>query len=65
MRVRMTGTVSGSRNGVDWPARGEELELPDDEGALLCQSGIAEPVADREKPATRPARGKAETRAKD
>ena len=48
MKVRMKGDVSGSRNGVPWPARGEVMELPDDEGAQLCASGLATPVKDTE-----------------
>lgn len=46
MKIRMKADVSGSRNGQLWPPRGGTLELPDDEGAALCASGIAEPVAD-------------------
>jgi hypothetical protein len=36
--------VSGTRNGVDWPAPGGEVDVPDDEGANLCEMGHAEPV---------------------
>jgi hypothetical protein len=46
MRVRMKIEVSGARNGVAWPKRGETLEVSDAEGADLCSSGLAEPVAD-------------------
>lgn len=56
MRVRMTQQVSGSRNGRRWPVPGEELEVSDAEGAQLCASGIAAPVATRAEPETRPAR---------
>ncbi|WP_262059672.1 hypothetical protein [Streptomyces sp. STR69] len=49
MKVRITGDISGSRNGVPWPKRGETIELPDDEGAQLCASGLASPVKDSEK----------------
>lgn len=48
MQIRMKTTVSGSRDGVPWPPRGETVELPDDEAAALCASGMAEPVADDE-----------------
>ncbi|MCI3277522.1 hypothetical protein [Streptomyces cylindrosporus] len=44
MQIRMKTTVSGSRNGVPWPPRGETVELPDDEATALCASGMAEPV---------------------
>ena len=37
--------VSGSRDGVRWPEIGEELTVPDAEGADLCAQGYAEPVA--------------------
>jgi len=44
MKIRMKGTISGTRNGQPWPARGVVAEFPDDEGADLCRAGIAEPV---------------------
>jgi hypothetical protein len=65
MRVRMKVSLSGSRNGVSWPARGEEVVLPDGEAADLCRSGLAEPVAEPEKnteTATPPAAEKRVTR---
>lgn len=49
MKVRMKVGVSGSRNGRPWPAPGEEVNVPDDEGKDLCAAGIAEPVAQRER----------------
>ncbi|MFI1767517.1 hypothetical protein ACH41H_36470 [Streptomyces sp. NPDC020800] len=49
MKVRIRGDISGSRDGVPWPKRGEVMELPDDEGAQLCASGLATPVKDTEK----------------
>lgn len=47
MRVRMKVSVSGARNGVPWPPIGEVVDLPDHEGAALCDANLAEPVADR------------------
>lgn len=44
MKVRMKTTLSGLRDGVPWPPRGEVLIVPDDEGASLCASGVAVPV---------------------
>jgi hypothetical protein len=44
MKVRMKGTISGTRDGRDWPAAGEVAEFPDAEGAALCASGLADPV---------------------
>src|SRR5690242_20759247 len=49
MRVRMKAEVSGARNGVAWPKRGETFDVSDSEGADLCSSGLAEPVADSER----------------
>ncbi|MFI6560392.1 hypothetical protein [Streptomyces sp. NPDC050534] len=46
MKIRMKADVSGSRDGEPWPPRGGTLVLPDEEGAALCASGIAEPVSD-------------------
>lgn len=56
MRVKLLIELSGARDGAPWPARGEEVELPDEEAALMCANGYAEPVASRRK---------AETRSKD
>lgn len=49
MRIQMTKQISGTRNGLDWPAPGEEIEVSDDEGAALCEQGMAEPVTVRAK----------------
>ena len=45
MRVCMTVEISGTRDGVPWPPRGGEVDLPDAEGADLCAAGYATPVA--------------------
>jgi hypothetical protein len=60
----MKGLVAGLRDGADWPKVGEELDVPDDEGAALCANGMADPVAtdDTEK-ATAP-EGEKRTRRK-
>lgn len=42
--VRMLSTVSGSRDGVAWPAPGETIDVPDDEAEGLIASGVAEPA---------------------
>lgn len=47
MRVRMTATISGTRNGRDWPRRGQEIDLPEAEAAALCAQKLATPVARR------------------
>ncbi|MFJ8153962.1 hypothetical protein [Streptomyces sp. NPDC094468] len=46
MKVRIKGDISGSRNGVPWPKRGEVIDLPDDEATGLCRSGLAVPVTE-------------------
>jgi hypothetical protein len=61
VKIKLKVDLTGTRNGVDWPARGEEFEVPDEEGRELCASGIAEPV--KEDPKTEKATApKAETR---
>lgn len=56
--------VSGTRNGVRWPGIGEEIVVPDAEGADLCSQGFAEAVAEPERPRAekRPAARKPEKR---
>jgi hypothetical protein len=41
--------ISGTRDGVAWPAPGQVVDLPDDEAAKLCGNGSASPVAEKEK----------------
>lgn len=45
MRVRLTGQMSGTRDGVPWPPRGSVVDLPDDEAISLCQNAMAVPMA--------------------
>lgn len=52
MKVRMKLQISGTRDGQEWPAKGGEVELPDEEGAQLCASGLAEPLTDGNEPET-------------
>lgn len=42
----MKALITGRRNGIDWPAPGEELEVSASEGRDLCANGYAEPIAD-------------------
>lgn len=60
MKLQMKVQVSGTRNGEDWPAPGDVVEVPDEEAVLLLNGGLAETVesAKPEKAAAR----KAETR---
>lgn len=62
MRVRMKHQISGTRDGLDWPAPGEEIDLPDDDAAAVLNTGMAEPAGEKKAPEKRPAAGKPETR---
>lgn len=44
MRVRMLTQQSGTRDGENWPAPGEEVDLPDSEARALVSGGSAEPL---------------------
>jgi hypothetical protein len=63
MRVRMKTDVSGSRDGQAWPKRGETFEVSDAEGADLCASGMAEPVADGDENVEKAVPGDSDKRA--
>lgn len=41
MKVRMVARISGVRDGVDWPAPGEVIDVPAEEAASLMASGLA------------------------
>jgi hypothetical protein len=49
MKVQMKVVMSGTRNGANWPLPGEELEVPDEEGANMCANGLAIPVTRKNK----------------
>jgi hypothetical protein len=42
----MLHEISGLREGLRWPGRGETIELPDDEAKQHIAAGSAEPVED-------------------
>lgn len=44
MKVKMNVQISGSRDGVEWPAIGGEITVSAAEGADLCSQGHAVPV---------------------
>jgi hypothetical protein len=45
MRIRLVVDKTGPRwDGQDWPVRGGEIDVPDDEGMALCGQGDAVPV---------------------
>lgn len=47
MRVKMKATMSGLRDGQEWPPAGACLDVPAAEGADLCAAGLAEVCEDR------------------
>lgn len=52
MRVRMLRHISGSRNGIEWPPAGGELDLPDSEAADLIANRYAEPTEETDATTT-------------
>lgn len=40
-KVTMLAKLSGTRNGADWPGRGECLDVSDDEATMLVEHGLA------------------------
>jgi hypothetical protein len=63
VKIRLKVDISGTRDGKDWPRRGETMVLPDDEAAALCAADMAEPVAEKSSDkAEKAVAPKAETR---
>jgi hypothetical protein len=60
--VKMLAQITGTREGVAWPAAGGRVELPDREAAKLCEAGLAMPVRSDEDDVEK--RGKAKAKAK-
>lgn len=58
MKVRMKTLLTGSVNGVRWPAPGETVEVDDQVGADVCSNGYAEPVASKPSDRTEKRAGK-------
>ena len=44
MKVIMRVSVSGTRDGAEWPSVGSAVELPDAEAVDLLNVGMAEPA---------------------
>lgn len=44
MRVVMLVSLSGMRNGQDWPSRGTVIDLPDAEAKDYIRGGMARPA---------------------
>ena len=41
MHVRLIVSISGTRNGVEWPPAGTPIDLPDAEAAQMIAAGLA------------------------
>lgn len=50
MLITMTAQITGTRNGVEWPAIGAAFEVPDLEAADLIAAGLAEAAAQQPAP---------------
>lgn len=50
MRVKLNVQMSGTRDGVPWPAVGSVVEVPDSEGRDMVSSGLAKAVDDKDAP---------------
>ena len=44
MKIKLKVTLSGTRDGVEWPAAGCSVDLPDDEAAQMVAAGLASAV---------------------
>lgn len=51
---RMLVSMTGTRNGADWPVRGGVVELPEGEAAAYVSAGFVAPVEVAEERATAP-----------
>jgi hypothetical protein len=46
VRVVLKVDITGLRDGVEWPARGQVVDLPDAEAVDLLNAGLARSVSD-------------------
>ena len=42
MKIKMRVSITGTRDGQEWPAAGETIDLPADEATALVDAGLAE-----------------------
>ena len=54
MKVRLLVVLTGTRDGIDWPARGEVVDLPQSEAEHMIAVGQAAPVEVVESAAAAP-----------
>ena len=52
MRVTMRTVITGTRDGVEWPAPGGSIDLPDAEAVGMLNAGFVEPCGVTEETAT-------------
>lgn len=45
MKIKLKVTLSGTRDGIEWPAAGCSVGLPDAEAAQMIAAGLASAVA--------------------
>jgi len=64
--IEMVATITGTRDGVEWPARGGRLTCPEGEAADLIAAGLAREIegAPAKVAAERAVAPKGETRKK-
>lgn len=48
MRVIMKSRISGTRDGVEWPAPGAAIDLPDVEAVSMLNIGLVVPAPETE-----------------
>lgn len=56
MKIEMKIQMSGTRDGVDWPAPGETITVPDHEAEVLIAQKSAVPASSGESKADKPAK---------
>lgn len=54
MQVIMNANISGTRDGVDWPAIGQPVDLPKDEAVAMLAAGLAIATGQTAEKATDP-----------
>jgi len=50
MKIKMRVSITGTRDGQEWPAAGETIDLPADEANALVDAGLAEAASTAASP---------------
>lgn len=45
MKIKLKVTISGTRDGIEWPPVGGSVDLPEAEAAQMVAAGLASAVA--------------------